>query len=223
MSIWETPPPPSLLLEPALRAGGLLDGGGPRQNSDPCGLHRPPNLGVKGHQACSLLLLLNDCGAMRELRTYVLVAGFTLHDRVRISVIWESLRVEPLLLRMKRSQLRWFGHLSFGGRMRGAAVPTDPCFPATPGSSVSVFESEEFIDRDNGDDRGGAPKGLSRGPVRGVVAAALVIGAAAPGRALGTAPRQPERRRCGWSHRVRAKSSRESGPGRQFASPLWMP
>ncbi|CAM9852493.1 unnamed protein product [Lampetra planeri] len=71
--------------------------------------------------------------------------------------------------------------------MRGAAVPTDPCFSATPGSSVSVFESEEFIDRDNGDDRGGAPKGLSRGPVRGVVAAALVIGAAAPGRALGTA------------------------------------
>ncbi|CAM9760940.1 unnamed protein product [Lampetra fluviatilis] len=113
--------------------------------------------------------------------------------------------------------------------MRGAAVPTDSCFPATPGSSVSDFESEEFIDRDNGDDRGGAPKGLSRGPVRGVVAAALVTGAAAPGRALGTAraevaaPRQPERRRCGWSHRVRAKSSRESGPGRQFASPRWMP
>ena len=39
------------------------------------------------------------------------VAGLTLRDRVRSSDIWEELRVEPLLLWVERSQLRWFGHL----------------------------------------------------------------------------------------------------------------
>uniref|UniRef100_A0A3B4CM82 AMP deaminase n=1 Tax=Pygocentrus nattereri TaxID=42514 RepID=A0A3B4CM82_PYGNA len=39
------------------------------------------------------------------------VAGYTLCDRVRSSVIRKELRVEPLLLRIERSQLRWFGHL----------------------------------------------------------------------------------------------------------------
>ena len=39
------------------------------------------------------------------------VAGLRLRDRVRSSDIQERLRVEPLLLHMERSQLRWFGHL----------------------------------------------------------------------------------------------------------------
>ena len=39
------------------------------------------------------------------------VAGFSLRDRVRSSVIREELGVEPLLLRIERSQLRWLGHL----------------------------------------------------------------------------------------------------------------
>ncbi|XP_054656606.1 uncharacterized protein LOC129194983 [Dunckerocampus dactyliophorus] len=39
------------------------------------------------------------------------VAGLTLRDRVRSSVIREELRVEPLLLHIERSQLRWLGHL----------------------------------------------------------------------------------------------------------------
>ncbi|KAK5915715.1 hypothetical protein CesoFtcFv8_001281 [Champsocephalus esox] len=39
------------------------------------------------------------------------VAGVSLRDKVRSSVIREGLGVEPLLLRVKRSQLRWFGHL----------------------------------------------------------------------------------------------------------------
>ena len=39
------------------------------------------------------------------------VAGLSLRDRVRSSDIRERLRVEPLLLRVERSQLRWFGHL----------------------------------------------------------------------------------------------------------------
>ena len=39
------------------------------------------------------------------------VAGVSLRDRVRSSVIRERLGVEPLLLHLERSQLRWFGHL----------------------------------------------------------------------------------------------------------------
>ncbi len=39
------------------------------------------------------------------------VAGRSLRDRVRSSVTGEELRVEPLLLDIERSQLRWLGHL----------------------------------------------------------------------------------------------------------------
>ncbi|KAJ8015753.1 hypothetical protein DPEC_G00029420 [Dallia pectoralis] len=39
------------------------------------------------------------------------VAGLSLRDRERSSVIREELGVEPLLLCVERSQLRWFGHL----------------------------------------------------------------------------------------------------------------
>jgi len=39
------------------------------------------------------------------------VAGLSLRDRVRSSDIRREVGVEPLLLRVERSQLRWFGHL----------------------------------------------------------------------------------------------------------------
>ncbi len=39
------------------------------------------------------------------------VAGLSLRDRVRNSGIRRELGVEPVLLRVERSQLRWFGHL----------------------------------------------------------------------------------------------------------------
>ena len=39
------------------------------------------------------------------------VAGLCLRDRVRSSVIREELGVDPLLLRVERSQMRWLGHL----------------------------------------------------------------------------------------------------------------
>ncbi|KAK0153213.1 putative uncharacterized transposon-derived protein F52C9.6 [Merluccius polli] len=39
------------------------------------------------------------------------VAGLSLRDRVRSSVIREELGVDPLLLRIERSQMRWLGHL----------------------------------------------------------------------------------------------------------------
>jgi len=39
------------------------------------------------------------------------VSGLNLRDRVRISHIQEELGVDPLLLHIERSQLRWFGYL----------------------------------------------------------------------------------------------------------------
>ena len=36
----------------------------------------------------------------------------TLFNKVRSSEIRKSLNIEPLLLRIERSQLRWFGHVS---------------------------------------------------------------------------------------------------------------
>ena len=39
------------------------------------------------------------------------VAELSLRDRVRSSVIRRELGVDPLLIRVERSQMRWFGHL----------------------------------------------------------------------------------------------------------------
>ena len=56
------------------------------------------------------------------------VAGFSLRDRVRSSVIREGLRVQPLLLHVKMSQLRWFRHLE---RMPPCRLPKE-VFQAHP-------------------------------------------------------------------------------------------
>ena len=46
-----------------------------------------------------------------EMGFFCRVAGVSLRDRVRSSAIREGLGVEPLLLCVERSQLRWFRHL----------------------------------------------------------------------------------------------------------------
>ncbi|XP_071059967.1 anamorsin isoform X1 [Pseudochaenichthys georgianus] len=56
------------------------------------------------------------------------VAGVSLRDKVRSSDIRERLGVEPLLLRVERSQLRWFGHLV---RMPPGCLPRE-VFQARP-------------------------------------------------------------------------------------------
>ena len=56
------------------------------------------------------------------------VAGLTLRDRVRSTDIREELGVEPLLLHVERSQLRWFGHLI---RMSPGRLPLE-VFRARP-------------------------------------------------------------------------------------------
>ena len=46
-----------------------------------------------------------------EMRFLRRIEGVTLFNKVRSSEIRKSLNIEPLLLRIKRSQLRWFGHV----------------------------------------------------------------------------------------------------------------
>ncbi|CAF3092932.1 unnamed protein product, partial [Rotaria sp. Silwood2] len=46
-----------------------------------------------------------------EIRFLRRVAGLTLRDKIRSSSIYESLQIEPLLLHIERSQLRWLGHV----------------------------------------------------------------------------------------------------------------
>ena len=64
-----------------------------------------------------------------------MVAGFSIRDRVRIAVIWEGLGVESLLLPVKRSQLRWFGHLTRmpSGRLPREVYQTGPTEKRPPG------------------------------------------------------------------------------------------
>ncbi len=50
------------------------------------------------------------------------MAGVSLRNKVRSSVICEELRVKPLLLCIERSQLRWFGHLA---RMPPGCLPRE--------------------------------------------------------------------------------------------------
>ena len=47
-----------------------------------------------------------------EVRFLRRIEGVTLCNKLCSSAILKSLTIEPLLLRMEKSQLRWFGHVS---------------------------------------------------------------------------------------------------------------
>ena len=47
-----------------------------------------------------------------EMRCLRSIIGVTRMDRVRNTIIREELQVEQLLLRIEKSQLRWFGHVT---------------------------------------------------------------------------------------------------------------
>ena len=47
-----------------------------------------------------------------EMRFLQRIEGVTLFNKVCSSEIRKSLNIKPLLLRIERSQLRWFGHVS---------------------------------------------------------------------------------------------------------------
>ncbi|TWW71235.1 hypothetical protein D4764_17G0007180 [Takifugu flavidus] len=63
------------------------------------------------------------------------VAGLSLRDRVRGSVIQEEPGVELLLLRVERSQMRWLGHLVRmpPGHLHGEVFRAYPSGKRSPG------------------------------------------------------------------------------------------
>ncbi|KAI3375720.1 hypothetical protein L3Q82_003724 [Scortum barcoo] len=71
------------------------------------------------------------------------VAGRSLRDRVRSSVTREELGVEPLLLRIERSQLRWLGHLF---RMPPGRLPRE-VFQACPTGRRPPGKTQDTLER----------------------------------------------------------------------------
>ncbi|KAI3360296.1 hypothetical protein L3Q82_014600 [Scortum barcoo] len=84
--------------------------------------------------------IADTSGEMSFLRR---VAGRSLRDRVRSSVIREELGVEPLLLRIERSQLRWLGHLF---RMPPGRLPRE-VFQACPTGRRPRGKTQDTLER----------------------------------------------------------------------------
>ena len=65
-----------------------------------------------GHESWVMTERMRSQVQASEMRFLRRIEGDTLFNKVRSSEIRKSLNIEPLLLRIKRSQLRWFGHVS---------------------------------------------------------------------------------------------------------------
>ena len=65
-----------------------------------------------GHESWVMTKRLRSQVQASEMRFLQRIEGATLFNKVRSSETRKSLNIEPLLLRIERSQLRWFGHVS---------------------------------------------------------------------------------------------------------------
>ena len=65
-----------------------------------------------GHESWVMTERVRSQVQASEMRFLRRIEGVTLFNKVRSSEIRKSLNIEPLLLRIERSQLRWFGHVS---------------------------------------------------------------------------------------------------------------
>ena len=65
-----------------------------------------------GHESWVMTERMRSQVQASEIRFLRRIEGVTLYDTERSSEIRKSLNIEPLLLRIERSQLRWFGHVS---------------------------------------------------------------------------------------------------------------
>ena len=65
-----------------------------------------------GHESWVMTERMRSQVQASEMRFLRRIEGVTLFNKVRRSEIRKSLNIEPLLLRIERSQLRWFGHVS---------------------------------------------------------------------------------------------------------------
>ena len=66
---------------------------------------------IYGHESWVMTERMRSQVQAAEMRFLRRVAGVRRIDRVRNSAIREELQIEPLLLKIERSQLRWFGHV----------------------------------------------------------------------------------------------------------------
>ena len=62
---------------------------------------------VYGHESCVLTKRVRSQVQVSEKKFLRRIEGVTLFNKMRSSEIQKSLNIEPLLLRIKRSQLRW--------------------------------------------------------------------------------------------------------------------
>ena len=67
-----------------------------------------------------------------EMKFSLIIEGVTLFNKVRSSEIRKSLNIEPLLLRIESSHLRWFGHVS---RMPHEKLPKQSLFAKANGKT----------------------------------------------------------------------------------------
>jgi len=65
-----------------------------------------------GHESCVMTERIRSQVQASEMRFLRRIKRVTLFNKVRSSEFRKFLNVEPLLLRIERSQLRWFGHVS---------------------------------------------------------------------------------------------------------------
>ena len=65
-----------------------------------------------GHKSWVMTEIMRSQVQASEMRFLRRIKGVTLFNKVRSSEIRKSLNIEPLLLRIERSQLRWFGYVS---------------------------------------------------------------------------------------------------------------
>ena len=81
-----------------------------------------------------------------EMRFLRRIEGVTLFNKVRSSEIGKSLNIEPLLLRIERSQLRWFGHVSKMPQERPVADLGGGMHPPT-GLKVTILAEKQPLFR----------------------------------------------------------------------------
>ena len=65
-----------------------------------------------GHESWVMAKRVRSQVQAPEMRLLRKIEGVTLFNTVRSSEIQKSLNIEPLLVRIERSWLRWFGHVS---------------------------------------------------------------------------------------------------------------
>ena len=67
---------------------------------------------TNGHESWVMTVRVRSQVQASEMRFLRRIEGVTLFNKVHISEIRKFLNIEPLLLRIERSQLKWFGHVS---------------------------------------------------------------------------------------------------------------